>query len=213
MPTRIEILPEGFAETIAAYDGILNRFLVDAERSARAVGERAVELIQRYYRGAGETTPDRTAVRSGRLRASYTTKTARDTESVQMRLGNIKPGTSGEVLAYAAIHEFGGVIRPKRAQFLAIPLPDALTPTGVARGKPRDFPNTFIARAANRASHHNEAIIFQKLDDGRARPLFKLVRQVTIKARPALRPVRPLVIQELQRRVVEDFRTAMGAEG
>jgi len=34
---------------------------------------------------------------------------------------------------YAAIHEFGGEIRPKRAKKLAIPLADAKTQAGVAR--------------------------------------------------------------------------------
>jgi len=38
----------------------------------------------------------------------------------------------------------GGVLRPKRAKFLAIPLPAALTASGVARGAPRSFTEAFF---------------------------------------------------------------------
>lgn len=79
---------------------------------------------------------------------------------------------------YGPIHEFGGTISPKRASFLAVPLPPVMTPAGVARGRPRDFPGTFVAR-----SRSGNLIIFQKAGKDRIVPLFVLKKKVTIPAR------------------------------
>lgn len=42
---------------------------------------------------------------------------------------------------YAAIQEFGGTVTAKKGKYLAIPVGPALTPSGVAKGPPRTFPN------------------------------------------------------------------------
>lgn len=79
---------------------------------------------------------------------------------------------------YGPIHEFGGVITPKRAQWLTIPLPAAMTPAGVPRGRARDFPDTFIAK-----SQEGDLVIFQRKADDEVTPLFVLRKKVTIPAR------------------------------
>ena len=86
-------------------------------------------------------------------------------------------GKVGTNLIYARIQELGGTITPKRARALTIPLRAALTGRGVARGKARDFINTFIAKS----------IIFQRVGKDII-PLFKLARRVQIRARPFLGP-------------------------
>lgn len=78
----------------------------------------------------------------------------------------------GERVKYADILEEGGIIRPKKAKYLAIPIGEAKTKSGVARGRPRDFANTFIRKG----------IIFQKYGKNSIRPLFLLRKSVTIPA-------------------------------
>lgn len=78
-------------------------------------------------------------------------------EGVHTRTGDLKRSFSDEVVGtklgdltgiafstsvYAPVHEFSHKVRPKRAKYLAIPLRAAKTKAGVARGSPRDFPDT-----------------------------------------------------------------------
>ena len=109
-------------------------------------------------------------VRTGNLRRSLQERRAR---KVQER-GNEIIGIVGTNLKYAAIHEYGGTIRPKRAKWLAIPLKGALTARGVARGGPRDFKNTFFAMSKN-----GNLIMFSK-SMGSIIPLFALKKEVKI---------------------------------
>lgn len=92
-------------------------------------------------------------------------------------------GAVGSDIPYAPIHEFGGTITPKRANFLTIPLGAAKTPAGAGRGRARDFPNTFVRR-----SKAGKLIIFQKISRNRIIPLFLLVKSVRIPKRPWLKP-------------------------
>jgi hypothetical protein len=80
----------------------------------------------------------------------------------------------------ARIQELGGVIRPKRAKHLTIPLKAAQTANGVARFSARDVidrPQTFGYVGT---FTHND-VIFGKKADGGFEPLFALKDQVTIK--------------------------------
>lgn len=103
-------------------------------------------------------------------------------ETMQALRGTYTIG--GGLVKYARLHEEGGVVRPVRAKFLAIPLPAAQTAAGVSRAvSPRDFKDTFIAKG----------VIFQrqgrkpsKKTAGAAPrivPLFVLKRQVKIEPR------------------------------
>jgi phage gpG-like protein len=76
----------------------------------------------------------------------------------------------GTNLKYARILHEGGLIRPRNAKFLAIPL----TPAAAVR-RPREWDNTYISKG----------IIYRKgLNTSEA--LYALKKQVTIPARPYL---------------------------
>jgi hypothetical protein len=107
----------------------------------------------------------------------------------------------GQGLPYARAQEDGATIVPTHGQYLAVPLAAALTPAGVARFAPRDatsagYSYTFIEKGIifgakwSGSRGENEAV-----------PLFKLVRSVTIPARPFARPafarMRPTIETEL----------------
>lgn len=86
----------------------------------------------------------------------------------------------GSPLVYSRIQNRGGVIRPTRGRYLAVPLPTLTVSERRTKG-PRDFPNTFVRRGRS-----GRLIVFQKLSRGSIRPLFVLVESVKITARPYL---------------------------
>jgi hypothetical protein len=139
----------------------------------------------------GGTTADRLAVRTGALRASFGMEVQQSGTPVSARIGYILPQVNrggGDPLVYARIHEgwpegrASTTVVPRTSKFLAIPLQAAKTPAGVPRGRPRDFPNTFIRR-----SRQGNLLIFQKTGKTTIIPLFVLKSEVVIPARPALR--------------------------
>ncbi len=159
----------------------------------------------------GGTTTDRLAVRTGALRAAFGMQVEQQGSGVRARIGYILPQArqgGGDALVYARIHEGwpegrgSTTLRPRNAQYLAIPLAAAKTPAGVARGGPRDFHDTFVQR-----SRQGNLIIFQKVGKGNIVPLFVLKKEVVIPARPALRPTMqrftPLILEEMGKAVRE----------
>lgn len=113
----------------------------------------------------------------------------------------------GPALSYAGILETGGVIKPKNAKALAIPVGEAVTPAGVSRfGGPRGYPGElqFVpfrnsGVAVGKLVDPSKAVEGQSVGDLEA--LYLLVRQVRIpETRWLSRPVRenlPLVAREL----------------
>lgn len=90
---------------------------------------------------------DKLRVRSGRLRSSIGSIV---TESGDSIIGLIGSGVrQGERVKYANIQETGGIIKPKNTKYLAVPLPAALTPAGVLKKKPREWPDTFVMKSNN----------------------------------------------------------------
>lgn len=87
----------------------------------------------RPYRG--EAYDDGLQRRSGALANAYQLKRPRSQATAQGLevVAGIRRGVRGS--QYAALQEFGGTIRPKRAQYLTIPLAAALTPSGVLSGR------------------------------------------------------------------------------
>lgn len=83
----------------------------------------------------------------------------------------------GTNLVYAAIHEFGGEIRPRNGKFLSIPLTDEAR--GAPGGSPRNFPRDLSPRV-----NGNKGVL---VDEGGVAQ-YALVTSVTIPARPYLRP-------------------------
>jgi len=122
-------------------------------------GERLVRKISK--RLSGPALKERT----GRLKGSLTHEETADTAEISAG------GGPGEV-DYAAIHHYGGTIRPKKKKFLTIPFPggpaDKRVPLRAA-----DFEDTFVAKG----------IIFQKRGED-IEPLFILKKSVEIPARP-----------------------------
>lgn len=164
---------------------------------------------------AGGTTTDRLAVRSGALRASFGFAIEGQGSAMGARIGyilpQVRPG-GGDPLIYARIHEgwpdgrTSTRIVPTRGQYLTIPLAAAKTPAGVTRGRARDFPDTFVAR-----SRRGQLFIFQRQGTAIV-PLFLLVKEVVIPARPALRPTLarfiPLIMADLGKALAETLRGA-----
>lgn len=118
-------------------------------------------------------------VRTGRLRSSIGTLVMQSQDGL---VGQIGSGVRiGERMPYANIHETGGVIKPKKGRYLAIPLKAALTDSGSQlRGgafSARDFTDTFFM-----TSRKGNRLIMQRQAKG-AVPLFVLKESVTIPAR------------------------------
>jgi hypothetical protein len=138
----------------------------------------AVALRKRHSVPWPQGTTDKTlSLRSGALLKSIE-------ESVRVTgatMGDIE-GHIGSDLVYARIQEYGGVIVPKHAKYLAIPLPAALDSRGVPlRQGPRFWTNTFVAKSKN-----GNLLIFQKRGAKEIVPLYVLKDKVTIPARLGL---------------------------
>jgi hypothetical protein len=83
---------------------------------------------------------------------------------------------------YLRTQEFGATIRPKKAKYLAVPLPSALNENGVPlRPGPRDWENTFV-----KMSKSGHLMIFRKLGKDII-PLYILLKEVTIPPRLGMR--------------------------
>lgn len=137
----------------------------------------AEALAQRHGTAWPEGTTAKTlSKRSGKLVASIL-------ESVKIT-GKTFDTIEGHISAAfpAHVHEFGAVIRPKRAKFLTVPLPAALDSRGVPLKKSaRDWENTFVAR-----SKAGNLIIFQRRLS-QIVPLYVLKSSVKIPPRLGMR--------------------------
>jgi len=100
-------------------------------------------------------------------------------------------GTLGKRVAYALIQERGGVIRPKKANRLWIPIGEAKTAAGAPRFSPTDlmgdpeslgFKSSGIGLWAGKGKKVATDTAFGFTADGKAQGLFKLVREVRIQA-------------------------------
>lgn len=118
------------ADTRNRIGGKYRRWHDAALRQIQAEMRRASTDYQQSMRArtSGPTTPESLSVRTGQLRRSIRSRTTsqRGTSvTLEMSIGANAP--------YARIHEFGGVITPKRTKNLAIPVGPAKTRAGVAR--------------------------------------------------------------------------------
>jgi phage gpG-like protein len=131
-------------------------------------------------------------VRSGRLRGSI-----QGVVDKSALIGAVGSGAriGAERVKYATIHVFGGVIKPKKGKYLAIPLRAAKTKSGATlRGNaigPRDFQNTFVRR-----SKMGSLLIFQSKGKSIV-PLFVLKRSVTIPRRDYIKATSEGVQREI----------------
>lgn len=126
-------------------------------RSQEAPTGEAWQPSRRVKEGGGQTLS-----LSGRLRRSLTTAATYNTATV---------GTND---IKAAIHQYGGVIRPRSGPFLAIPV----TPEARAAGGAKRFPEELHVVQSLRGQF--------MLVDGKGTTQYLLLRQVTMPARPFL---------------------------
>jgi len=175
---------------------IRNKRFRDAERGIKFLGERLSKVpdrlpkvfrleMEKYlkataealHRRHGSVWPGGTSSRTLSRRSGDLIKSIR--QSVRVR-GTRVDDITGEIggAFYASVHESGATIRPKKAKYLAIPLPEALDRRGVPlKPGPRDWPNTFVAE-----SKKGNLLIFQRRT-GRIVPLYVLKREVKIPPR------------------------------
>lgn len=122
--------------------------------------------------------------RTGRLAASIAGVVRNPADGVELVL-SAGGGNGRRSVAYARIQEEGGTVRPRRGQYLAIPLPGALTAAGALRGRfavpggLRNVPGLYFRR-----SKAGRPMLF---DQKTGLPMFVLVRQVRLPARRYLR--------------------------
>jgi phage gpG-like protein len=96
--------------------------------------------------------------------------------------------TYGTALIYAAIHQFGGTIKPKKGRMLAIPL----TREAARYKGPRDFPRQLFLWHGDPA---RPPLLCEEGKEKKLTPVYRLVPRVTIPARPFLGFNEPLVDQ------------------
>lgn len=130
-------------------------------------------------------------VRTGALRRSIRGDAVSRSHKVVAYVGASTP--------YARIHEEGGTIRPKAAQYLTIPTRHAMTPAGVIRGGARSFPNTFV-----RKTRSGNPAIFQRRGK-QVVPLFWLVKSVKVKAKRYLRTGLEDKLDTVYRRITREI--------
>lgn len=143
----------------------------------KAVLESVRQRVSAPYPGgtsAAGAFPGRLSKRSGRLLASLAdskigASRTKDPIEVTYRLDGI-----------ATVHERGATITPKRAKYLTIPLPPALTASGVPKKlSAREWQNTFVLK-----SKKGNLLIVQKVGKELV-PLYVLKKKVTIPKRLA----------------------------
>ncbi|MGE0289034.1 MAG: hypothetical protein AB7I42_23085 [Bradyrhizobium sp.] len=172
---KVTIHENGARELIAALAIAPEKIRRNVAREAFKVGTRAVELMKRAYRTTGGE--DSTWVRSGRLRRSYDAQIARDGGDVTLTVGAIKPTDQGQVPLHARVQE-GYDARGNRVEQFII------------RAKQGYL--TFPIRSGGGLG---------------ARSIVGWVRvkQVTLKPRPAIEPVR----ENLERALTQETANAV----
>lgn len=132
----VTIKGDDFRATMQAYPRLLFEELRNALEVSGHAWHRKVES---RIRGKGPVFPDRSSAnhlhrRSGQLARSLGVKIGPEGRRSGVAMKLFSRGTG-----HAAIQEFGGVIKPKRAKHLWIPLRANTTPAGLTRITPRSF--------------------------------------------------------------------------
>lgn len=126
-------------------------------------------------------------VRTAQLWRSIGFKTGTEGAKSYVEVGS---GVAGKKAPpYARIHEKGGIIRPKKAKALTVPLP------GI-RGLAANYPNAFIIK-----SKKGNVLLVEKKGKKGLRPLFVLKQSVKIPKRhwlsQSIREMKPDLIKDL----------------
>lgn len=153
-------------------------------RSFRRIGIKWEGSVKKGFTGYSGQSGSRLQNRSGNLR-----------RSIQFRVGNpkrlddltLRMLAGGGAAPYAHSQEYGAVIKPKKRKYLTIPMPDALTPSGVVKGSAlirgsggkftTDMGRTFIFKSA---SGNLFVAVKPGSGSGRLRLLYILKKSVTL---------------------------------
>jgi len=146
-------------------------------------------------------------MRTGRLVGSITSGVApapggKAAWDINLRAGGRAKGAD---VPYAAIHEYGGTIRPKNGAYLRIPLGAALTTAGVDR-----FATPLRSTGAGLfgvVKTERGSLLLQHRPSGV--PWYVLVPQVRMPARPFMRPAFDEVVPKIAGRVETALRQAL----
>lgn len=185
----------GLTERLAEVQRVLRIGMKKEITRAALLGERAAKLL---------LTGPSLNVRSGRLRGSVRSEVIDDGSSgwaIALRAGG-----GAKDVRYAAIHEYGGTIRPINGKYLAIPLPIARTAAGVSRYKsPRDMGNKLRFAMSN----NGNPLLVEAKGPNAGRPWYVLRRSVVMPARPYLAPAMAQVEAGLEARLASLFERAI----
>lgn len=197
----------GAAQVVSAIAQIPSLLSQGAERAMHE----SLQIVSTVARGTylSGPYPTRLQPRTGRLRASLRRGDRENIWQVR-RQGTTITGELGTSTVYARIHEEGGVIRPVRGRYLAIPTAFAMTSSGVLKreyqGGLRQIPHTFFIRSRTGGLSLWQRTAARRVRGAKlssvAKPLFWLVRQVRLPKRPFLRPAveqsRPQITERFQ---------------
>lgn len=190
--------------TIARYNGRLSH----AVKRNLSKGLRMASNYAIHEKLTGGTSKDRLARRSDDLANSIKHKSEINHMTGEFNgwLGSIGP-------PYAAIHEYGGVVRARPGHALTIPLREAKTESGAARRSARRYmesKNVFIMKQDD---WKFPLIMRKRGKRGKLVPLFVLMQKVTIPARPFLTPslekvFAPYFMEQTQKDIDKVWQTA-----
>lgn len=162
----------------------------------------AVALI-----GEGEAK-GRAPVRSGHLARSITgtvRQGAGGPEAVLSAGGRVEGAAP---VVYAGAQEYGATIVPKRGKYLRIPLPAAKTQAGLDR-----YPTPLrISGAGLFRVQQGKAGALYLIHTPSGQPWYKLVRSVTLRARPYLRPAARVAAERMPRQFAKHFTAELQAK-
>ncbi len=176
----------------------LARLLTESVR--RTLREELTDFVSQFTqrrltrRGAASV-----GVRTGRLRRGLRHEVTGG--RVREVAGRVWFDMPRELESVPIVHEEGATIRPRRAQYLAVPLKAAMTAAGVLRRPPRDWPNTFVIPSKGPKA---KFLIVRRRGRG-IEPLFALVDSVTIPARLNFRADFDKARRQAVRRMRRDF--------
>lgn len=166
----------------------------------RAVRQKLSQSRTKRNGPAGSLPGSPPAVLTGALRNSYTI----DTSKINEANPAVRVGSN---LIYARIHEFGGVIRPKVAQYLTVPISDLGRELRRTNRSLKDIPGAFV-----RKSRSGNVVVFQKRRREAPIPLVVLKRSVRLPPRPHLRPAFHESAAEIRDIVDKTIRNAISSE-
>lgn len=132
--------------------GLENMPLVAKATLSKELKDYLTSVSEALARRHGNTYPGGTSANSLSKRSGRLVESIRKSVKVT---GNTLDDLEGQIggTFYARIHEKGGTITPKKAKFLAIPLPAALKSNGEPiYASPREWKNTFVitSKAGNK---------------------------------------------------------------